>query len=464
MIIAVGATAAACSQAEPGDDANPAVTTASTLPYTQTPEYIASNTQCPEGLTELGAVSLGSDTPADTVRLVPYLSLDSATVMVFDDPGAKAQELGSDQSGGGYVGDRSGRIWRFEPSVAGQTTSAGTADAESADTESSSGTALGGQAGGDFGFSIGAEPIADFSSNTAIEHDQGLVGMTLGPNGRLWTNRTDERGRSVVTVLTPSADRKTLQGDPADLLEVKQTNAQHNGGDLLFDDDGLLYVSFGDGGGSGDPHHHGQNLTTPLGALLRLDVDTNLSIDARDWQLVPAPGNPDLGPGSDPRIWVYGIRNPFRMSLDETTGALWVSDVGQQCMEEVTALNLDEGGANLGWNAYEGSRRFVGDELSNHRAPDFEYRHGLGLCSVIGGHVYRGSELEWLRGRYVFADLCGGDIYAAEVNPGTQPDEVWDLGVETPRPVGFAVDGAGEMYVIDIESGVWRLTGKSPTE
>ncbi|MDE0497380.1 MAG: PQQ-dependent sugar dehydrogenase [Acidimicrobiaceae bacterium] len=431
------ALAAACSDIGTGDGTGPAVSgpgdggsattsePATTLPLTQTPEYIASNTPCPPGLTELDAMPLGEAAPGRSVTLVPYIDLTESTVMVFDSAGT---------ADGGFVGDRRGRIWRFAPNFAAQ-------------------------AGRDFGAVISGEPVADFSSNTAAEHDQGLVGMTLGPDGRLWINRTDRHGSSVLTVLTPSADRSTLEGPYADVLEVEQTNAQHNGGDLLFDPDGLLYVSFGDGGGLGDPRHHGQNLATPLGAVLRFAVEGGGSADPGDWRLIPAPGNPDLGPGSDPRIWAYGARNPFRISLDESTGTLWISDVGQQCMEEVTVLGLDEAGANLGWNSYEGSRRFVGTELDHHRKPDFEYRHGRGLCAVIGGHVYRGSELDWLTGRYVFADLCGGDIYAVAVQPGAGPDEVWSLGVSTPRPVGFGVDAAGELYVIDIESGVWRLAG-----
>ena len=435
--IAAGALAVGCSGIGIDEGAGPAIGSpdgagsaatsepATTLPLTQTPEYIASNTPCPQGLTELGATPLVEAAPGRSVTLVPYIDLAEATVMVFDSVGA---------AGGGFVGDRRGRIWRFAPNFAAQ-------------------------AGRDFGAVISAEPVADFSSNTAAEHDQGLVGMTLGPDGRLWINRTDRHGSSVLTVLTPSADRTTLDGRYADVLEVKQTNAQHNGGDLLFDPDGLLYVSFGDGGGLGDPRHHGQNLATPLGAVLRFAVEGASSADPGDWRLAPAPGNPDLGPGSDPHIWAYGARNPFRISLDEATSTLWISDVGQQCMEEVTVLGLEEGGANLGWNAYEGSRRFVGDELADHRPPDLEYRHGRGLCAVIGGHVYRGSQLQWLASRYVFADLCGGDIYAAAVAPGTQTDDVWHLGVSTPRPVGFAVDAAGELYVIDMEIGVWRLTG-----
>ncbi|WP_419931171.1 PQQ-dependent sugar dehydrogenase [Candidatus Poriferisodalis sp.] len=451
VVVAAGAMAAGCSDIGIDEGTGPAASglsgggttaatvPATTLPLTQTPEYVASNTPCPAGLPELGAIELREALPEHAVGLAPYIDLPEATVMVFDGavgdaPDASVGEPGVGGSGGGFVGDRRGRIWRFEPNLAGHV-------------------------GRGVGAVTSSEPIADFSSNTAAEHDQGLVGMTLGPNGRLWINRTDRHGSSMLTVLTPTADRMALQGSYADVLEVPQTNAQHNGGDLLFDADGLLYVSFGDGGGLGDPRHHGQNLATPLGAVLRFSVDTGDSSDPDDWRLVPAPGNPDLGPGSDPHIWAYGARNPYRMSLDEPTGTLWVSDVGQQCMEEVTALGLDEGGANLGWNSYEGSRRFVGDELADHRAPDFEYRHGRGLCAVIGGHVYRGSQLDWLTGRYVFADLCGGDIYAVSVQPGAQPDEVWSLGISTPRPVGFAEDRHGELYVIDIETGVWRLTG-----
>ena len=398
---------------------------ATTLPLTQTPEYVASNTPCPAGLPELEAVPIGEAAPGRSVKLVPYLDLPQATVMVFERAAGDANV-----SLGGFVGDRQGRIWHFTEQVDGA------------------------------GATLSVEPVADFSSNTAAEHDQGMVGMAFGPQNRLWINRTDRHGSSVLTVLTPAADRTALEGSYADVLEVKQTNAQHNGGDLLFDRDGLLYVSFGDGGGLGDPRHHGQNLATPLGAVLRFAVDAQpAATDPADWRLVPAPNNPDLGPGSDPRIWAYGARNPYRMSLDEPTGTFWVTDVGQQCIEEVNVLSLDEGGANLGWNAYEGSRPFVGDELDDHRPPDLEYRHGRGLCVVIGGHVYRGSEMEWLSGRYVFADYCGGDIYAAAVAPGAQPDDVWDLGVSTRRPVGFAVDSAGELYVLDIETGVWRLTG-----
>ncbi|WP_419840324.1 PQQ-dependent sugar dehydrogenase [Candidatus Poriferisodalis sp.] len=462
VAMAAGAMAAGCSDMATGNDAAPAVGSpddgtgpvasapATTLPLTQTPQYVASNTPCPAGLPELGAVPLSEAAPGRAVTLVPYIDLAEATVMVFDiasvggsDSSADGPDAGESGAGdpdddgtpgGGFVGDRRGRIWRFAPNTADQV-------------------------GSSFGAAVSTEPVADFSSNTAAEHDQGLVGMTLGPNGRLWINRTDRHGSSVLTVLTPTADRTALEGGYADVLEVSQTNAQHNGGDLLFDESGLLYVSFGDGGGLGDPRRHGQDLTTPLGAVLRFAVDTADSDDPGDWRLAPAPGNPDLGPRSDPHIWVYGARNPFRMSFDEPTGTLWVSDVGQQCIEEVNALALDEGGANLGWNSYEGSRRFVGDELADHRPPDLEYRHGRGLCAVIGGHVYRGSELEWLEGRYVFADLCGGDIYAAAVSPGTEPDDVWHLGVSTPRPVGFAADAEGELYVIDMETGVWRLTG-----
>ena len=403
---------------------SPAEPPGTTLPLTQTPEYVASNTPCPRGLAELGAVPLGEAAPGRSVTLTPFLELAEPTAMVFD----------SDGSGSGFVGDRRGRIWRF---WGGETAS----DAAGAAAR------------------LAAAPAADFSSNTAAEHDQGLVGMTLGPRGRLWINRTDRTGASVVTVLTPTPGGNALEGGPTDMLRLEQPSAQHNGGALVFGPDGLLYVSFGDGGGLGDPRHHGQNVATPLGAVLRFEVDTAQGDATDDWQLRAARGNPDLGAGSDPRIWAYGARNSFSMSFDSMTGDLWIADVGQQCVEEVTVLGPSEGGANLGWNAWEGSRRFVGPDVSNHRLPDLEYRHGRGLCAVIGGHVYRGSRLDWLTGRYVFTDLCGAGVFAASLNSGLVPDVIWHLGVSTPRPVGIAVDADGELYLIDIELGVFRLDG-----
>ena len=427
LIVASGCSPSHIDDSQSGgstQESSPAGASATTLPLTQTPEYVASNTPCPRGLPELGAVPLSEAAPSRSVTLTPFLDLPEPTAMVFD----------SDGSGNGFVGDRRGRIWRFW-------------GAETANDDVSTAAR------------IAVEPAADFSSDTAAEHDQGLVGMTLGPRGRLWINRTDRTGASVVTVLTPTSDANALESGPTDMLRLDQPSAQHNGGALVFGPDGMLYVSFGDGGGLGDPRHHGQNLATPLGAVLRFEVDAAQSDATDDWRLRAAKGNPDLGARSDPRIWAYGARNSFSMSFDPMTGDLWIADVGQQCIEEVTVLAPSDGGANLGWNAWEGSRRFVGPDVSNHHLPDLEYRHGRGLCAVIGGHVYRGRRLDWLTGRYVFTDVCGAGVFAASVNSGRVPDDIWHLGVSSPRPVGVAVDTDGELYVIDIELGVLRLDG-----
>ena len=117
-------------------------------------------------------------------------------------------------------------------------------------------------------------------------------------------------------------------------------------------------------------------------------------------------------------------------------------------------LAMNEGGANLGWNVYEGTRRFVGDPLRDHHEPVYEYRHGRGLCAIVGGYVYRGPSFPELLGRYLFSDLCSGTLFA--LNPGATP-EVIELPLATTRPVGFGQDPTGELYVIDIESGVHRL-------
>ncbi|HCB37629.1 MAG TPA: hypothetical protein DEP66_05400, partial [Acidimicrobiaceae bacterium] len=397
-----------------------------------TPEYIASNVVCPDGLPRLDPVS---DPDAPTAALVPFVELAEVTTLAFL-PAASAAPAVPAAPAAGFVGTRGGVVWAF-------TVPAGpAAPAVLSDT-----------------------PALDLSADTSTEHDQGLVGMTVGPAGDwLYLNRTDASGDSVLSAhaierAAPPAHPRLAAG--VELLRVAQPSPQHNGGDIVFGPLGYLYVSFGDGGGLGDPAGHAQDLTTPLGAILRLAVDPAAPPAAR---AVAAPGNP-YGAPDDDRIWVSGVRNPFAISYDAPGRRLWVADVGQQCLEEVNALRLAEGGADLGWNAFEGGRPFVGEPVRAHRAPDFEYSHGLGLCSTVGGHVYRGTKLPALAGRYVWADLCGGRVYALDLldlpaAAGRPP--VLDLGVQADTVVGVSAGPDGELYVLDLAYGVHRLVPPAP--
>ena len=384
-------------------------TTARGGPIEETEEYIRSTEVCPPELRTLDAVPVANF----GIALEPFLDVADATAITFVD----AER--------GFVGDRTGRIWSFDNS------------------------------------GLSSEPVIDLSNNTSAEDDQGLLGLTLGPRGAwLYLNHTDGEGDSVIRAypvppVGNDSDSSVVNDSKGpvggvEILVVDQPSRQHNGGSLAFGPDGYLYVSFGDGGGLGDPRHNGQDLGTVLGSILRLAVDPTATPPYR-----AAPGNPYLNdPTRNNLIWASGIRNPFRLSFDRVQGDLWIADVGQQCLEEVNMLTMQDGGANLGWNVYEGTRRFVGDPLRDHHEPVYEYKHGRGLCAVIGGYVYRGRAFPELLGRYMFSDLCDGKLYA--LNPGGTP-EVIELPLSTSRPVGFGQDPEGELYVIDYETGIHRL-------
>ncbi len=437
---------------------------ASLLFSTTTVEYLASTAACPAGLPEL-EVTRRSGT---ALALDAFLELPGATVLAFNRPAAA--ETPSEtlvETLGGFVGTRDGVVWSFvvpEDGSADDPASGpagGTADTRAVNTRAA----------------LLEPPLLDLSANTATEHDQGLVGMAIGPNSEwLYLNRTASNGASVLTahaIRTRPASGITNQvvllGETIELLRIQQPSPQHNGGDIVFGPQGYMYVSFGDGGGLGDPLGNAQDLSTPLGAVLRLAVDPAAPAGQR---VQPAPGNPYLSSmdsSRDNRIWVSGVRNPYRMSYDPVDQQLWVADVGQQCVEEITVLSLDEGGADLGWNVFEGNHRFVGEMSRPHRQPDFSYRHGRGLCSTVGGRVYRGSALADLQGQFVWADLCGGRLFAldpaaagqtAAGSNGTATGQnlpVVDLGVAAERILGLVSGPADELYVIDLEFGIYRL-------
>ncbi|MDP6863516.1 MAG: PQQ-dependent sugar dehydrogenase [Acidimicrobiales bacterium] len=297
-----------------------------------------------------------------------------------------------------------------------------------------------------------ADPVINMTSDTSNEMDQGLLGLAISPDMNwLYLNRTDLSGSSVVTAHSLRSGTPH-PGAGIEIIVVDQPSAMHNGGDLAFDSEGRLLVSFGDGGGLGDPYGHGQNLSTPLGAVLRLDVNPN------QWPPhKPAIGNPDHGPGSDPRIWVSGVRNPFRFSFDESTGDLWLTDLGQQCVEELNVLTSADSGANLGWNLVEGSRPFLGRDNSSLRGPDFQYRHGRGRCAIIGGFVVHGGPHPILEGRYLFTDMCGAQLMALQLD---EDPSVLALPLHASHPVAFAAGHAQDLYLIDLASGVWQISLK----
>ena len=223
------------------------------------------------------------------------------------------------------------------------------------------------------------------------------------------------------------------------MLYVPQPYENHNGGQLAFGPDGLLYVGMGDGGSGGDPENRAQDLSSRLGKLLRLDVDT----PGADWEMVG-----------------LGLRNPWRFSFDRETGDLWIGDVGQNAIEEVDFVAADQVGElhNFGWDVFEGSEPFEDKPLTPSGAvvePIAEYTHDEG-CSVTGGFVYRGAAVRrqaW--GRYFYGDYCSGTIWSVAregrtVSRRGHPFEVPDL-------TSFAEDLEGELYILSAGGTIFRL-------
>jgi RNA polymerase sigma factor (sigma-70 family) len=318
----------------------------------------------------------------------------------------------------------------------------------------------------------GAPPalVLDLRDRVRAGGERGLLGLAFHPgfaaNGRVFVHYTRAPdGASVVSELGLVGER----ADPAServLLVVEQPAANHNGGMLAFDLDGFLLVGLGDGGGGADPLDSGQDAGTLLGAILRLDVD------GEEPYAIP-PDNGLVGvEGARPEVHAIGLRNPWRFSVDPATGDVLIGEVGESGWEEIDRLPAGQGGLDFGWAEMEGPDCFrQGCDPAAHEPPVVAYRHDEG-CSVIGGHVHRGTRHPSLAGLYLFGDYCSGTIWAvdaAALADGTHraADGTPRVDVITGRAqvVGrldgaissFGVDDDGEVYVVDIGGRVLRI-------
>jgi glucose/arabinose dehydrogenase len=297
------------------------------------------------------------------------------------------------------------------------------------------------------------EAVVDISDETTTESERGLLGIAFAADdSELYLSSTDRDGASTLTAV-PVVDGEVRADERRTVFRVSQPYANHNGGDVHVGPDGLLYLGLGDGGSAGDPRGAGQDLTTPLGALLRIDPQRG------EPYAIPS-SNPFVDvEGAAPEIFAYGLRNPWRFSFDPATDTLWIGDVGQDAREEINRVDLDAAaGANFGWNLMEGTTSFAGSEPEDHVAPIYEYEtRGPQGCAVTGGVVYRGSAIPELTGVYLYADACNGSVRGLVVDADGQVVEQADLGVDGGQVVAFVPDADGEVYVLDLGGGVRRL-------
>ena len=317
-----------------------------------------------------------------------------------------------------------------------------------------------------------SRPFLDISGLVATTGEEGLLSVVFHPkfaaNGRFFVYHSAplRAGAPGGWNHTSYVVEYRVSGDPnvANLasrqvvIAIDQPRSNHNGGHLLFGPDGMLYIALGDGGGGGDPDDNGQDVTTLLGSILRIDVD-----GAKPYAN-PA-DNPYVGKVGRDEIWLSGVRNPWRIWFDD--GRLYVADVGQHTVEEVTVVDASVPGLDLGWNTLEGSRCFEpssGCSAAGTVRPSLEYPHSHAAgCSITGGVVYRGAKVAELRQWYLYSDLCGGWIKGARFVGSTLVDER-NLTADLSPPTGawsFGVDGHGEAYVVYGGSGaVYQIVSR----
>jgi len=328
-----------------------------------------------------------------------------------------------------------------------------------------------------------------------FENEDGLLGLAFHPgfatNGLFYIyynqkNPADQHSqplnfpfRSVISEFKVSATNADLADVKSErvILEVQQPFSNHKGGELVFGPEGFLYLGLGDGGAGGDPFGSGQNTSSLLGKILRIDVDSR-SVSKVGWHTEnlqygiprdnPFVREPDAGFYARKEIFAYGLRNPWRFSFDRQTGALWAGDVGQDLWEEV---DLIVSGGNYGWSVREGAHHFKpGPDGARYLEPVMEYTHRenlrsqglfpdhtLGLC-VIGGYVYRGKKFPALSGVYVYGDYNLGTIWgfrydyaAGKVTArGTLLDQKKNI-------TSFAEDADGEIYALTQDGQIYQI-------
>ncbi len=302
--------------------------------------------------------------------------------------------------------------------------------------------------------------------------EQGLLSLAFHPdyasNGLFYISYTNTSGDSRIVEYSVSADPDVADaGSARAILGLDQPYSNHNGGLITFDSDGYLLVGFGDGGSSGDPGEVAQDNTSLLGSLLRIGVagDDFPSDSGRNYT-IPA-GNPFVGSSGADEIWAYGLRNPWRYSIDTESGLLFIADVGQASWEEVDVAPVNEAGLNYGWDNYEGDHCYSDPNgpsdcsTTGLTFPVYEYSHAQG-CSITGGYVYRGEELPQLKGHYFFADYCVGELRSFRYLDGVIGSEKnWsgEFGI-LGRVTSFGIDSQDRLYIMNSAGELMRLGAK----
>jgi len=308
-------------------------------------------------------------------------------------------------------------------------------------------------------------PFLDISGLVSSDGERGLLSIAFPPDyrrsRRFYVYYTDRQGDIRVDEFRRRSATRAARGSRRTVIEIPHpTNSNHNGGQLQFLGN-LLYLGTGDGGSGGDPPNNAQNRNSLLGKLLRIDPRPS---GGRPYSIPP--GNPFVGRRGRGEVYSYGLRNPFRFSFDTVTvrrPRIAIADVGQDRFEELDYTTVAAArGANFGWDAFEGFSRYRDansgtPDPSGTVKPTLAYPHSRGgSCSIIGGYVVRDRRLRGLRGRYVYADLCEGQLRSV-VPHLRRAARDRKLGLSVSTPSSFGEDTHGRLYVISLDGPVYRL-------
>ena len=326
-----------------------------------------------------------------------------------------------------------------------------------------------------------------------VDNEEGLLSVAFHPGFKtnrlfyIYYNQQNSNTGSLFPRRSVISEMKVSEGDrdKADLtterivLEVPQPFGNHKGGEIGFGPDGYLYIALGDGGLGCDPLGNGQNTSTLLAKILRIDVNSRSEVQMGPTRQTLAYGIPSDNPfvhepdmsglGARKEIWAYGLRNVWRYSFDRQTGDLWAGDVGQDFWEEVDLITK---GGNYGWSVREATHPFKPGPIgAQYAEPVLEYahrpdllsqskfpKHSIGLC-VVGGYVYRGKKYPALKGVYVYGDYNLGTIWGLRYQDG----KVTDYGtlLEQPKNISsFAEDSDGELYALALDAGIYSIALK----
>jgi glucose/arabinose dehydrogenase len=332
-----------------------------------------------------------------------------------------------------------------------------------------------------------AQPFLDLRTVVSSGGERGLLGLAFAPDyassRRFFVNFTNLSGHTVVARFKRMAN-DPLQADPSSRFDLRwggptgnrfitQPYSNHNGGHLAFGTDGYLYIGMGDGGSGGDPENYAQTTTTLLGKMLRIDI--NVQDDHQEGYVVPA-NNPFVNGFALPEIWAFGLRNPWKFSVDNSgagstgTGAIVIGDVGQGAREEINYEPAGAAGRNYGWRLYEGTSQYLPNTPPAYlplTPPIFDFPRTEGR-SVTGGYVYRGSALiSGFRGRYFYADFITGRVWSLGLSLNQAGEATVTGRVEHTAELGgtavlgnissMGVDSAGEIYVVSYHGVIHKI-------